>query len=144
MKDNLIKLDYGSGYQPKPGFKTADICGRPDYYVKDCEILDMKQGACRLIRLKNVFHHVLDSKKLDSEMKRVISENGKLIVIEPTEENYESNKFWDGLWYRGIIPRPEIVWSEVYRDPVKYFPSFQLISRKNNNPYEILIFTPRS
>ena len=142
MKEDLIKLDYGSGYQPEAGFKTADICGRPDFFVKDCEVLEMKKEACQLVRLKNVFHHVLDSKKLDKEMKRVINQKGTLMVIEPTEENYESNKFWDRLWYRGVIPRPEIVWSENYRDPVEYFPSFKLISRKKNNPYEIFIFAP--
>ncbi len=141
--NKLIKLDYGSGYQPKPGFKTADIVGRPDYYIKECVVLDLPDQSCSLVRMKNVFHHVMETEKLNKEMKRILSPNGKLMVVEPAEENYESNKFWDRLWYRGIIPRPEIVWSEEYRDPEKYFTNFKLISKKKNNPYEIFIFTPR-
>ncbi len=139
----IIKLDYGSGYNPKAGFKTADMVGRPDYYIQDCQVLNLPDKSCRVVCMKNVFHHVLNTDKLNKEMERILEERGRLVVVEPSKENYESNKFWDQLWYRGIIPRSEIVWSNEYRDPAKHFKSFKLITRKLNNPYEVFIFETR-
>lgn len=145
MLKEKIKLDYGSGYAPKAGYKTADIYGRPDFYIskETNQVIGLNRNSCKVVRMKNVFHHVLETEKLDQEMKRLVNQEGRLVVIEPTKEDYQANIFLDRLWYRGIIPRPEIVWSEKYRDIPKSFKSFKLLKIIKQKPYEIFIFTPR-
>ena len=125
--ERKMKIDFGSGYNPKSGYKTCDVTGSPALdYIYDIETsrirtnemfsLILASGSADVIRMKNVLHHVEDYGKLISELFRVLKWGGKLIVIEPTPEAYYSNWCLDNLWYRYVIPRPEIWISPIYRD----------------------------
>jgi SAM-dependent methyltransferase len=146
MSIKKIKLDYGSGYAAKPGYQTADICGRPDYFIdsRTCRIGNLSSASCCEVWLKNVFHHILNTEDLDREMFRLLNKTGRLIVVEPSRENYQSNLFLDRLWYRGVNNRPEIVWSNEYRSPKVAFSSFELLKKEKKEVYEIFIFAPKS
>lgn len=114
-----IKLDFGSGYNPEPNFKTCDIYGYcVDYYFdKDnYKILDCEENMFDEIYCRNVIHHIKDLDKLLKEFKRVLKKGGVLKIIEPRKEFYYQNYILDTLWYRFVIPRKEVWFSENYRD----------------------------
>lgn len=112
------KLDFGSGHRPRPGYMTCDIVGRPDFYFdpENYHIEDVPDGYFDEIICFNVLHHVKDLDRLAQEFERVLKIGGKLIIGEPKKDCYEANKALDYLWYRWIIPRHYIWWSQTYRD----------------------------
>lgn len=141
--DYILKLDFGSGHNPRKGFKTCDITQAPylDYafdpetYKVTCE-----DHVFDEIIIRNVLHHIKDLESLFKEMKRILTNNGKLIIVEPRKEFYQQNLNLDILWYRYIIPRYEIWYSRFYRDCIEIAKTFFKV--KNvfyNNEKETII-----
>jgi len=121
-----MKIDFGCGYNPKDGYQTCDITGYPqlDYFYDSNQnkIIGLEDNTVEEIHCRNVIHHIKDLKKLFIEFKRVLMPNGTIVIIEANRESYETNVFLDKLWYRSIIPRMDIWFSETYRDFIKYIP----------------------
>jgi ubiquinone/menaquinone biosynthesis C-methylase UbiE len=117
-------LDFGSGYNPKDGYLKCDFTYSPTLdFIFDNQkykIINAENKYFDIIRCKNVIHHIQDIRKLFLEFQRVLKINGKLIIIEPSEKNYKTNLILDILWYRFIIPRYEIWFSNKYRDYASY------------------------
>ena len=57
-------IDYGSGYNPKKGYKTCDFTTNPclDYNVIDYKIYnkdgELPHKSVSIFRLRNVIHHI--------------------------------------------------------------------------------------
>jgi SAM-dependent methyltransferase len=134
------KLDFGSGHKPRRGFLTCDLDGYCDYYVIGGRIT-APDGHFSVIRASNVIHHIKDLDGLAREFLRCLAPGGLLYIIEPHKDAYEANKFLDRLWYRVIAPRPDIWWSETYRDWSEYFSKhFVLNSKARTKHLEVTTF----
>lgn len=140
-----MKLDYGSGSQPKEGFKSSDFCGAPnyDYYIKDYRVLDLEDGSCDIIHCRNVIHHIpeQDLPLLFAEFYRLLKDGGELIISEPREEFHRSNLILDIIWYRFLKNERKIALPLYYVDYKKYVKGFQLVKTKNEFNNEILTYT---
>jgi ubiquinone/menaquinone biosynthesis C-methylase UbiE len=115
-----IKIDFGSGYNPLPGYKKCDITNSPslDYFfdLNIYRIINCEDNSVDEICCKNVLHHVRDIRRLFFEFRRILRPGKILKIVEPTREAFPANVFLDFLWYRGIIYRPEVWFSNVYRN----------------------------
>lgn len=115
-------IDIGSGYNPKPGYKTADITGSPnlDYYIKDNKIYsrdgELKENSVDKFRLCNVVHHVKDLNATLVNLFKYLKRSGEIEIIDCNKAHYFSNFCLDNLWYRYVIPRKEIFIADAYRD----------------------------
>jgi ubiquinone/menaquinone biosynthesis C-methylase UbiE len=136
----MDKLDFGSGYNPVDGFKTCDINGYVDYYFDPILYKIKTDDKFNYIRCRNVFHHIRDLKKLSKEFYRVLKDNGKLEIIEARKEYYNENYYLDYFWYRYVIPRYEVWFSNEYRDCREYFNIFTLEDYKVEGEKEIFIY----
>lgn len=116
----MLKIDFGSGYNPKPGYKTCDITYAPflDFaYDEDKnQILYCEEGSVDEFYLRNVVHHVKDFTKLFSCLKTYLKENGTIVIVDVREEFFAKNVILDTIWYRYVIPRYEIWFAKYYRD----------------------------
>jgi len=116
----MFKLDFGSGYNPEKGYYKCDITRSPtidflfDRY--SYTIIDIEDSSIDLIRCKNVIHHVKDLEHLFIEFNRVLKVGGIVNIIEPTKDNYMTNKILDIIWYRFLVQRYDIWFSNNYRD----------------------------
>lgn len=137
----MNKLDFGSGYNPKDGYKTCDIYGYVDYYFDPIEYkINSNDNEFDVIRCRNVIHHIKDLNKLSEEFNRVLKKGGILEIIEVNKDNFSSNYFLDYLWYRYVIPRYEVWFCNYYRDCRNYFNEFDLLSYKKENEKEFFVF----
>lgn len=136
----MNKLDFGSGYNPGDGFKTCDIYGYVDYYFDPIEYHIETDDKFDYIRCRNVIHHIKDLGKLSLELYRVLNVGGILEIIEPREEYYPENYYLDYLWYRYIIPRYEVWFSNEYRNCRNLFHEFLFKDYFVENEKEIFIF----
>lgn len=122
----MIRIDYGSGYNPQPGYKTCDITESPflDYISKDNKIFD-KEGEVAdetidEIFCRNVIHHVKDLKNLFDNFYRYLKKGGRFVVVEPRKEFFHQNVILDSIWYRWFDGGKRNVWfSSYYRDYTK-------------------------
>lgn len=142
----MLKIDFGSGYNPYKGYKTCDITYSPflDYvYDKNLNIiLGLEENSVDIFRLKNVLHHC-DINNVVLCFKKYLKNDGLIEIIEPTKENYESNRCLDIFWYRYIYPRYEISIPPIKRiDYTTIFlkHNFTIYSYKQQNIYDITIF----
>lgn len=137
-------LDYGSGGNPKVGFKSSDFCGSPgyDYYIKDYKVLNAEDHSFDVIHCRNVIHHIPenDLPKLFSEFSRLLKEGGQLIISEPREEFHEQNKLLDIIWYRWINVNHDIMIPDKYVDYKKYLDKFEMVSSYNEFNNEIISY----
>ena len=141
----MLKIDFGSGYNPNKEYKTCDITGSPilDYlYDKKDTILDLKEKSVDEFYLRNVVHHIPDLKRTFKCLKKYLKDDGKIKIIECKKENYYANWFLDSLWYRYVIPREEIWFSDKYRDYKNVLLSigFKKIESYEENEKEISIW----
>jgi hypothetical protein len=116
----MLKIDFGSGYNPKSGYKTCDVTYAPFLdYVYDqekSEILYCENGSVDEFHLRNVVHHVKDLSAMFECLKRYLKEDGLLTIIDVRKEYFEKNVILDIIWYRYVIPRYEVWFSREYRD----------------------------
>jgi len=137
-------LDFGSGYAPREGFRTCDMSGwaidyRFDtgYYI----IEGLKADSILLLHCRNVLHHIPKLEFLAQEFHRVIMPGGLLQIIDCAPDHYRANVFLDTLWYRGIVPRPEVWWAEKYRDYGTIFSElFTLVNNHREGEKEHYLF----
>lgn len=144
----MIRIDFGSGYNPKDGYSICDITYSPQLdYVYDLEtnqIIGLEENSVDEFYLKNVLHH----SNIEAVAKCLfyyLKQDGFITVIEPLPEKYESNRCLDIYWYRYIYPRYEYSIPPIVReDYVKIFAKyFEIDSHTTNEIYDIYIFKKR-
>jgi len=137
-----MKLDFGSGHNPLLGFKTCDITEGADYRFNSVLYeIPLPDNSVSELHYRNTLHHIRCLDLLAAEFYRIMMPGAKLVIIEVTRKAYQINKFLDSLWYRGIIPRPEIWCSEEYRDYIKIFKEwFKFNQYETKNEKEIVVF----
>lgn len=137
-----MKLDYGSGRQPREGFFSSDFCGSPnyDFYIQDYKVLDVHNNSCDVIHCRNVIHHIpeCDLVKLFDEFDRLLKQDGTLIISEPRKEFHEQNLFLDLLWYRFLIHDDKIMIPYEYVDYKQYLNKFKIEKIFNEFNNEVL------
>lgn len=137
-----LKLDYGSGRQPKPGFFSSDFTGTPqyDYYIKDYVVLDTEDHSFDVVHVRNVIHHIpeKDLSILFDEFFRLLKPDGLLIISEPRKEFHEQNKFLDWIWYRWLTNDTNIMVPDEYVDYKKYLVDFNMVSTVDEFNNEVL------
>lgn len=144
----MIKIDFGSGYNPKRGYKTCDFTNSPnlDYLARGNRIYsrsgEVKENTVNEIYCRNVIHHIKDFDDLFNNFYKYIKKNGKLKIIDCRKDYYYSNFFMDRLWYRFINYSPNIYISENYRDyeTACKKAGFILINKSYKEEKEILVF----
>lgn len=138
-----MKLDYGSGRQPKEGFLSSDFCGAPnyDYYIEDYKVLDAKDHSFDVIHCRNVIHHIpkQDLPKLFREFDRLLKHDGQLIISEPREEFHKQNLILDIIWYRFLVNDRKIALPQEYVDYKQYLNGFKIVEKENEFNNEILV-----
>jgi ubiquinone/menaquinone biosynthesis C-methylase UbiE len=115
----MKRLDFGSGHNPKPGYLTCDITQAPflDYsFDPENYKITAEDGEFDEVFIRNVIHHVPDLDRMFEEIHRVVKPSGIVMIEDCSEEHYSANKILDKLWYRFVIPRPEVFISESYRN----------------------------
>lgn len=140
-------IDYGSGYNPKKGYKTCDFTTNPclDYNVIDYKIYnkdgELPHNSVSIFRLRNVIHHIQNLQKLFENLKNYLRDDGVIEIIDVNEEHYLANVCLDNLWYRYVIPRKEIFIADNYRDYAKVAKKtgFNVLSQNIINEKEITI-----
>lgn len=142
-----LYIDIGSGYNPKSGYKTADITGFPnlDYLIKDNKLYskkaELKENTVDKFRLRNVIHHVKDLNQLFINLFRYLKPNGIIEIIDCNKKHYSANLCLDNLWYRYVIPRKEIFIANAYRDYANLAKTigFNILNKNVNKEKEITI-----
>ena len=137
-----MKLDYGSGRQPKQGFLTSDFVGTPnyDYYIRNYKVLGAKDHSFEAIHCRNVIHHIpeKDLPTLFNEFKRLLKKDGLLIISEPRKEFHEQNKLLDWIWYRHLVNDTNIMIPDEYVDYKQYLGDFDIIHSEDEYNNEII------
>lgn len=141
-------IDFGSGYNPKEGYKTCDFINMPflDYVAIDNRIYDgikeIEDKSVDIIYCRNVLHHIKDLNSLFQNFYRYLKDDGKLEIIECSKQAYYANWFLDTLWYRYVIPRKEVWFSDKYRNYVEIakMNNFKILTNDIENEKEHFIF----
>lgn len=118
MPKNSLKIDFGSGYNPKEGYKTCDITNAPflDFAYDGKEIIGCGKNSVDEFYLRNVVHHIPNLEEVFSMFSLYLKRNGTIKIIDVRKEYYKKNVILDILWYRYVIPRREVWFSTTYRD----------------------------
>ena len=139
-----MKLDYGSGSQPKEGFLSSDFCGMPhyDFYIKDYKVIGVKDHSFDVIHCRNVIHHIpkADLPRLFDEFKRLLKHDGQLIISEPREEFHKQNLILDIIWYRFLTNNRDIMLPQEYVDYKQYLNDFEIVETENEFNNEIITY----
>lgn len=143
---NLLKIDFGSGYNPNKDYKTCDITYLPNLdYVYDVDnntIIGCEENTVDEFYLRNVVHHIKDLKSTFSCLKRFLKKGGTIKIIDVRKEYFKTNVILDIIWYRYLIPRYEIWFSQKYRDYFEILKqmNFKLISKHYEEEKEVSIW----
>ena len=116
---NKLCIDFGSGYNPKKGYKTCDVVTNPilDYwYDGQNTIVGLKEDSVDVFYLRNFIHHIPDLHKTLSVIKKYLKRKGRLVIIDCNKEHFHSNVILDKIWYRYVRNDSNIFISESYRD----------------------------
>lgn len=118
MSNNILKIDFGSGYNPKSGYKMCDITNAPflDFVYDGNEIVGCKKHSVAEFYLRNVVHHIKNLEEVFSMLHSYLKRNGTIKIIDVRKDYYKQNVILDIIWYRYVIPRKEIWFSTVYRN----------------------------
>lgn len=140
-----MKLDYGSGRQPKEGFMSSDFCGAPnyDFYIQDYKVVGARDRSFDVIHVRNVIHHIpeKDLPILFAEFKRLLKHDGKLIISEPRKEFHKQNLILDIIWYRFLTyDRSIMLPPEEYVDYKQYLVDFDFVESVDEFNNEILTY----
>lgn len=138
------KLDFGSGHKPRRSYASCDITGLAEFYFDPFEYrLHAPNEYFDEIIAFNVLHHIQDLNRVAAELIRCLKIGGKLIIAESKEDLYAANCFLDYLWYRWLIPRPEIWWSKKYRNWKEAFKELELLVDDETEASDVLILRRR-
>ena len=119
----MLKIDFGSGYNPKEGHCTCDITTSPflDFISHDNKIYsregELAQGTVDKIYCRNVLHHIKDVNLLLKNFYKYLKIGGELEIVDCSKDFYKQNIFLDTLWYRWFDDGKRNIWfSNFYRD----------------------------
>ena len=139
-----MKLDYGSGSQPKEGYLSSDFCGGPQYHylIQDYKVVGAMDETFDTINCRNVIHHIPeeDLPKVFSEFQRLLKPGGRLVISEPRKEFHQQNLILDIIWYRFLKKEMSIALPVTYVDFKKYLSDFRYITSRNHFNNEIIVF----
>lgn len=144
----MIKIDFGSGYNPKKGYSSCDITCSPMLdFVWLNNALYSKHGRVASetvdkVYCRNVLHHIPN---LDVTLKALCSylkPGGALKIIDCDKAHFGTNNLLDKIWYRYIIPRPDIYIANEYRDYIAMLKSLnmRLLYKANIEEKEITVW----
>lgn len=139
-----MKLDYGSGAQPKQGYLSSDFCGAPnyDFFIQDYQVLDVQDESFEEVHCRNVIHHIPkeDLPKLTAEFKRLLKNGGRLVISEPRKEFHKQNLILDIIWYRFLKNESKIKLPTEYVDYKEYMEGFEMVHSYDEFNNEIVTF----
>jgi hypothetical protein len=122
-KNNILKIDFGSGYNPKLGFSSCDFTTNPMlcFQFIDNKIIDkngneLLKNSVDEFFCKNVIHHIKNLDNLFKMFRYYLKYDGILTIIECNENHFTENVILDTIWYRYINPRYDIWISKLYRN----------------------------
>ena len=120
MGKNLLKIDFGSGYNPNKEYKTCDITFLPNldyaYDIFNNTIIGLEENTVDEFYLRNVVHHIKDLDATFEMLYRYLKPGGIIKIIDVRKEYFKKNVILDIIWYRYVIPRYEIWFSRTYRE----------------------------
>ena len=133
-----MKIDFGSGYNPKEGYSTCDITTSPflDFISYDNKIYsregEVKENTVDKIRCRNVLHHVKDLQALLTNFYRYLKIGGELEIIDCAKEFYPQNVILDNIWYRWFDDGKRGVWySTEYRSFIPYLQKIGFVIKEH-------------
>lgn len=132
-----IKIDFGSGYNPRKGFMTCDFVPSPnlDFLFTGDDIINQYGESIEninIIYIRNVLHHIEELDNVLNLLYNKLSYDGIIIIEEARKEYYAQNYTLDCLWYRYVLPRDDIWFSEIYRDYKSILETLGLVNIKWN------------
>lgn len=135
---NLLCVDFGSGYNARPGFKTCDITTNPllDYrYDGNNCIEGLDHDTVDVFYMRNVVHHIEDLKRVFNCIKRYLKLYGVLIVVDCRKEYFQANYFLDKVWYRHVNQTNMYI-SPQYRDYISILTDIGFVVNSYNTKNE--------
>lgn len=137
-------IDFGSGHNPKKGYKTCDVTTNPmlDYqYDGKDYILGLEENTVDVFYIRNVIHHIPDLRRTFKAIRKYLKHNGKLIIIDCNKKCFDANVMLDKIWYRHVGNNNMFI-SETYRDYISILAElgFKQIFYKQLKEKEITIY----
>lgn len=140
----MLKIDFGSGYNPYPGYKTCDITASPflDFFYDGKEIVGCKENSVTEFYLRNVVHHIQNLEEVFAMLQLYLKKNGTIKIIEARKDYYKQNVILDIIWYRYVIPRREIWFSTFYRNYFEILKKvgFELVEQRYEKEKEVSLW----
>ena len=137
-------VDFGSGHNPRKGFKTCEITTSPflDYRYDGNRIIGLEECSVDVFNVRNVIHHIKDLGSMFDCLKRHLKPGGRLEVIDCTREAFKANVFLDKVWYR-YVNKTDYYISPIYREYIELLidKGFRLDSYYIENEKEYSLLT---
>jgi SAM-dependent methyltransferase len=114
-----LKVDFGCGYNPLPGYKKCDVATSP---ALDCQydgldgIIGLELHSVDTFNVRNVIHHLPDIRRTVRCLRRYMKMNGKVVIADCDKAHFAANVFLDRLWYRFVNNEQNIYISPRWRD----------------------------
>lgn len=155
----LIELGSGAGFikQIYPNVQTSDVLDLPDIdRIFDATKMPFDNDTVDAILLINVFHHIKNVEQFFVEGKRILNENGRIVMIEPANTPWSRfvytrfhHEVFDpdaGWQVEGSSPlldgNDALAWIIFRRDKELFetkFPEFKITRIYNHTPVSYLI-----
>lgn len=135
-----MKLDFGSGFAPCPGWATLDEGENCTFNSID----QLQDDSISRLRFRNVLHHIEDMESLFKALMPKLRKRSKIVVIECRREYFKANVCLDILWYRFFQYRPMYI-APQYRDYTSIIEKygFTVQQRTYKNEKEEIVFVRR-
>jgi len=106
-KKSTLKIDFGSGYNPKSGYKTCDITNAPflDFAYDGEKIIGCKKNSVDEFYLRNVIHHIPNLKEVFLMFHFYLKRNGKIrlyTALINTRINEVNDLIWEVEFPNGL------------------------------------------
>ena len=144
----MLKIDFGSGYNPKIGYCTCDITTSPflDFVSHDNKIYnrkgEIKSNSVDTIHCRNVLHHIKDLDNLLNNFYKYLKQDGTLEIIDCSKDFFYKNVILDIFWYKWFDGGKRNIWfSKNYRNisDIVNNAGFHIIEHKYVDEKEIII-----
>lgn len=138
----MVKIDFGSGYNPRIGYASCDFIPLPNlaYYFDGRSITNLKDKVSNY-SIRNVLHHVKDLDYTINYLVSTLTVNGTIEITECRREYYSINYLLDSIYYRWCNYKPEIWFSDTYRDYKSILEkSMVLINEYYNSEKEVTLW----